>query len=205
VKISMHAIERFRDVHKISVDIEWQLENGKELTPEVVGLITQSQRRTKSDTRYVLAYDGTGIFAISDDSGTEVVVTFLRLGEYQQQVLFRLIGYVRQDSPQGSPKTPKAAKRRAGPAKTSPGIDKVALLKKELANAQRGADRQRKALRAAGSVQDVHTWARWQHMDRSWTGRCGNVQQGSGDTMRRPPTGSLLFVYSNLSIVDSCY
>ena len=96
-----------------------------------------------------MAYDGTGIFAISDDSGTEVVVTFLRLGEYQQQVLFRLIGYVRQDSPQGSPKTPKAAKRRAGPAKTSPGIDKVALLKKELANAQRGADRQRKALRAA--------------------------------------------------------
>lgn len=82
--VTQHAIDRFREHVPTAetADLIQYLRHGVVETPEFVQAITGRRSASTMDT-YVAAPDGRGIFVLVDNH----VVTYLRMGERQQQIL----------------------------------------------------------------------------------------------------------------------
>lgn len=99
--VTNHALIRFQERFPECSrrDMVELYQNGIDVDPQLIGTLTFSRRRAETDgNKYVLAPDFSGIFVESDG----VIVTFLRLGIYQQDVCQKLWGV----PPPGKPKGP---------------------------------------------------------------------------------------------------
>lgn len=89
VDITDHALSRFRRHHGTAVrrDVQLALARSTALDHGTVAALTQNRRRDNGDSAYYVTRDRRGVFVVVTDEVRHTVVTYLRMGAAQRDLL----------------------------------------------------------------------------------------------------------------------